>query len=423
MLHQVTPAVVDLAIWKERPPTTPGGERKRVRTHGSGFIVDETGLIVTNRHVVDDAVEITVVFDGGERATAKLIAVAPMVDLAVLKVDVDRRLASLRWGNSLGLRLGDHVFAIGNPLGLGMSVSSGIVSALNRDIQDTPFDHYIQIDAAINHGNSGGPLVDVNGEVVGVDTALYNPDEKGGFIGIGFAIPAESAKYVVRRLVDHLQPGWLGVRLQDISYELALALGVNGTKGAIITAVDEHGPARAAGLRPSDILLAINDLRFGDARAIMREIVQTPIGQTEKLTVWRGGKEQMVTTTVAEWPSPTVHPSSPNTRTVAHVTEDKPDAGVKLAPLTREARRTYAIDPGVNGALVTFVDKDSEARDLGIVPGDVLSFVQDTPVVNPKDVQSALQAAYEKRLPFLAVLVQGKTAPRWVSFSLDASSR
>ncbi len=304
-----------------------------------------------------------------------------------------------------------------------MSVSGGIVSALNRDIQDTPFDHYIQIDAAINHGNSGGPLVDVNGEVVGVDTALYNPDEKGGFIGIGFAIPAESAKYVVRRLVDHLQPGWLGVRLQDISYELALALGVNGTKGAIITAVDEHGPARAAGLRPSDILLAINDLRFGDARAIMREIVQTPIGQTEKLTVWRGGKEQMVTTTVAEWPSPTVHPSSPNTRTVAHVTEDKPDAGVKLAPLTREARRTYAIDPGVNGALVTFVDKDSEARDLGIVPGDVLSFVQDTPVVNPKDVQSALQAAYEKRLPFLAVLVQGKTAPRWVSFSLDASSR
>jgi serine protease Do len=149
-----------------------------VRTHGSGFIVDPAGIIVTNKHVTDNAEDITVIFRAGERAGGKLIAVAPMVDLALVKVEFDRPLPALRWGDSTRLRIGDHVFAIGNPLGLGTSVSSGIVSALNRDLQDTPFDHYLQIDAAINHGNSGGPLVDVHGEVVGVDTALYNPVER-----------------------------------------------------------------------------------------------------------------------------------------------------------------------------------------------------------------------------------------------------
>ena len=168
-----------------------------MKTHGSGFIIDPGGIIVTNKHVIDGALDIKVLFSDGDRVPARLVAVAAMLDLAVLKVDVDRPLPVLKWGNSEALQVGDAVLAIGNPLGLGMSVSAGIVSALNRDIQDTPFDNYIQTDAAINHGNSGGPLVDLDGEVIGVDTALYNPDEAGGFIGIGLAIPAETAQFVV----------------------------------------------------------------------------------------------------------------------------------------------------------------------------------------------------------------------------------
>ena len=173
-----------------------------MKTYGSGFIIDSSGIIVTNKHVIDGALEIKVLFSDGDRVPARLVAVAAMLDLAVLKVDVDRQLPVLKWGNSEALQVGDAVLAIGNPLGLGISVSAGIVSALNRDIQDTPFDNYIQTDAAINHGNSGGPLVDLNGEVVGVDTALYNPDEAGGFIGIGLAIPAETAQFIVTRLLD-----------------------------------------------------------------------------------------------------------------------------------------------------------------------------------------------------------------------------
>ena len=200
VVQNATPAVVAIATWKVRPPANAGDSPRRVKTSGSGFIIDPSGIIVTNKHVIDGALNITVLFSDGGSARATLVAVAAFVDLAVLKVDVDRPLPVLKWGNSEALRVGQGVLAIGNPLGLGLSVSAGIVSALNRNIEDTPFDNYIQTDAAINHGNSGGPMVDLNGDVVGVDTALYNPDEAGGFIGIGLAIPAETAKFVVTRL-------------------------------------------------------------------------------------------------------------------------------------------------------------------------------------------------------------------------------
>jgi serine protease Do len=231
----------------------PGG----LRSHGSGFVVSPNGIIVTNKHVVDDAVSITVIFENGGRMAGRLLATEAIVDLAALKVDVAHPLPVLKWADSNSLRLGNRVLAIGNPLGLGMSVSGRLISALNRDIQDTPFDHYIQTDAAINHGNSGGPLVDINGDVVGVNTAFYNPKEEAGFIGIGFAIPAESAAFTISRLLDPRHPklGWLGVKLQDLNPEISLALGATGTGGAIVAAIDEGGPAKVAGLGPSDILL------------------------------------------------------------------------------------------------------------------------------------------------------------------------
>jgi serine protease Do len=293
-------AVVNISTWKVRPAQKAGERPRRVKTYASGFIIDPSGIIVTNKHVIDGAIDIKVTLNSGDAVPGKLLAVAVMLDLAVVKVEVDQPLPALNWGNSENLRVGDSVLTIGNPLGLGMSVSVGIVSALNRDLQDTPFDSYIQTDAALNHGNSGGPLIDRDGAVVGIDTYLYNPEKAGGFIGIGFAIPADAAKFVVSRLLDpnKPEPGWLGVTLQDLTPELSDALRVHGAKGAIIAVVQPGGPASKAELRPGDVLSAIGAARQTDARAFMRAIVRTPVGQVVELTFWRGGKEQTVSATL-----------------------------------------------------------------------------------------------------------------------------
>jgi serine protease Do len=418
--REAMPAVVNISTWKVKQPEQPGGSPRRVKTYGSGFIVDRSGIIVTNKHVIDGAIDIKVIFDDGNRVTAKLLAVAAMVDLAVVKVDVDRPLPVLKWGDSDNLHVADAVLTIGNPLGLGMSVSAGIVSALNRDIQDTPFDNYIQTDAAINHGNSGGPLIDMSGEVIGVNTALYNPEETGGFIGIGFAIPASTSKFVVSRLLDpsHPKPGWLGITLQDLTTELSEALGMRDGRGSIISAVDAGGPASAAGLRPGDILTAVDDAKFGDPRAFMRAIVQIPVGQPAVLTVWREGKEKSITATVTEWPNFMPGGGVMSTQAAEAMIQKMPDPGVRLAPLTEAARKQFGIDTKVGGVLVASVEADCEARDLGIVAGDVVTAVQGAPVATPEDVRREVQTAHQQRRPFLAVLVRGKSTTRWVSLSM-----
>jgi serine protease Do len=421
--QNATPAVVNIATWKIRPPAEAGATPRRVRTNGSGFLIDPSGIIVTNKHVIDGALSITVLFSDGDRVRATLIAVAAFIDLAVLKVDVNRPLPVLKWGSSETLRVGDAVLAIGNPLGLGMSVSAGIVSALNRNIEDTPFDNYIQTDAAINHGNSGGPLVDRNGDVVGVDTALYNPDEAGGFIGIGLAIPAETARFTVTRLLDpnHPKPGWLGVKLQDLTPELSDAMDTQGAKGAIIAAVDEGGPASRSALRPGDILSAIGSVKPSDTRALMREIVMLPVGQSVPLTVWRDGKYQVITVTIAEWPNYMPGGGIMNAHMAEAMIQKAPDPGVKLEPLSDAARKKYGLDPKLVGVLVSSVEADCEARDLGIVEGDVVMTVQGTPVTTPDDVRRVVQKAHEQHRRFLAVLIEGRSGARWVSLSLGGA--
>jgi serine protease Do len=418
--QKTMPAVVNISTWRVKQPEQPGGSPRRVKTYGSGFIIDPSGIIVTNKHVIDGSIDIKVIFDNGDRVTGKLLAVAAMIDLAVLKVDAGRPLPALKWGDSENLHVGDAVLAIGNPLGLGESVSSGIVSALNRDIQDTPFDNYIQTDAAINHGNSGGPLVDLNGDVIGVNTALYNPEESGGFIGIGFAMPAGTSKFVVDRLLDpsHPKPGWLGLTLQDLTQELSQALGMREAKGSIISAVDAGGPASAVGLRPGDILMAVDDARPTDPRAFMRAIVEIPVGQPAQLTVWRDGKEQAVTATVAEWPNFMPGGGVMSAQAAEAMIQKLPDPGVRLAPLTDAARKQFGIDAKVTGVLVASVEADCEARDLGIVAGDVVTAVQGAPVATPEEVRRAVQAAHQQQRPFLAVLLRGKSTTRWVSLSM-----
>jgi serine protease Do len=415
------PAVVNIATWKLRPPTEPGGTPRRVKTYGSGFIIDPSGIIVTNRHVIDSALDIKVIFDNGDRASGKLLAVAPMTDLAVVKADIDRALPVLQWADSSDLRVGDGVLAIGNPLGFGMSVTAGIVSALHRDVQDTPFDDYIQTDAAINHGNSGGPLLNLEGKVVGVDTALYNPNDVGGFIGIGLAISSKTAEFVVRHMLDPQQPrpGWIGVKLQDLTPDLAEAVGLPLARGSIVAAVEPEGPAARAALRPGDILIAIGDTKEASSRAFMRDIVEIPIGEPAHLRVWRDGKEHTVSVTVAEWPKIVSEGAlmTPSAEAMSHL---PPHSGMELAPLTDAARKQYGLDEKLNGALVASVEKDSEANDLGIAPGDVITAVLGAPVMAPEDVHRAMQKAHEERRPSLALLVQSRSGGvRWVSLSIS----
>lgn len=424
-VRNAAPAVVRISTWKVRAPDRPGDFPRRVRTYGSGFIVDPSGIIVTNKHVIDGAVDIKVAFNDGSLTLARLLAFSPLIDLALLKVDVGHPLPTLAWGDSDSLQVGDPVLTIGNQLGWGTSVSAGIVSGLNRNLQDSPFDSYIQTDAAINHGDSGGPLIDQNGNVVGVDTALYNPDQKGGFIGIGFAIPANTAAFATKRLLDpsHPVPGWLGFNLQDLKSELAAALGVPPSTGAVISAVDPSAPASQALLRPGDILEQLNGQPLNDSRAFMRAIAMSPIGKAVRLTIWRAGKELEVTATVAAWPNFMPGGGVMTGMAAEAMMSSAPDPGVKLAPITDADRKRYGLSPKLTGVLITHVEPDSEARDFGIQAGDIITAVQGAPVTTPDEVRRAIKEAHEQRRPYLAVLVQSRTGAQWFPMSIgDPSS-
>jgi serine protease Do len=412
------PAVVSIHTWQVTPPDQPGGPPQLIRAYGSGFVIDPSGIIVTNKHVIEGAINIRALFSDGSEASAHLIAASSLVDLAALKVDVGHKLPSVEWGDSDALRVGDPVLTIGNELNWGTSVSAGIVSGLNRNLMDSAFDSYIQTDATINHGNSGGPLVDRDGKVVGVNTALYNP-QSGGFIGIGFAIPAGTAKYVVAKLIDpnRTEPGWLGFRLQDMTWDLAGDLGVPYHAGALVASVDPSGPASRALLQAGDVLTQFNGENLGDSRAFMRAIAEATIGQSVHLTLFRGDKEQQVTATVAAWP---------NIRPLTNLTPGQatagmePDPGVTLAPITVAARTKYGLSPTLTGALITQVKPDSEASYLGVVPGDVIIAVQKTPIATPDDVHKAFRRGHAEGRPSLAVLLQTRNGAQWVSISVSA---
>lgn len=421
--RQATPAVVNIAEWKVRPATKPGRPPGLIKVYASGFIIDPSGLIVTNKHVVDGALVIHVIFSNGDLVPAHLIVAAAMLDLAIIKVDVDHPLPALKWGNSGHLQVGDPVLTMGNPLGLGMSVSAGIVSALNRNLHDSPFDSYIQTDADINYGNSGGPLLNGDGDVVGIDTALYNPVAQGGFIGIGFAIPSNLASFTVEFLLNpnHPKPGWIGVNLQDLNDRLADAMGLQKVAGAIISVVDPSGPAHQAGLQPADVLETIDGVQQSDSRDFMRTIVKLPVGTTVHLAGWRNGKPFNTTVNVAAWPNYMPSHGITQAQAAKMMAEKAPDPGIRLASLTEYTRKQYGLNPKLSGALVSSVEPDSEAGELGIVPGDVIINVQGQPVATPDEVRHAIEAAHDERRHYLALLVQGKSALRWVSLSITSA--
>jgi serine protease Do len=389
---------------------------REVQGQGSGFIVDPAGYIVTNHHVVEGAKEITVSLADGSKHKAEVKGSDEKTDIAVLKIDAGKPLPHVEFGNSDDTRIGDWVLAVGNPFGLGGTVTAGIVSARGRDIQSGPYDDYLQVDAPINRGNSGGPLFDTTGRVVGINTAIFSPS--GGSVGIGFAIPASIAASVVDQLRSdgRIERGWLGVLLQPVSAEVAESLGLAGEGGTLVANVEPDSPAAKAGLEPGDVVLAVNGRPLESVKALARAVADTRPGTKLTLQVSREQKSRDV---------PVVIGSPPADGRVASATEpadagSTPRLGLALAPLTPESRAQFGIETGKQGVVVARVERDSPAARAGIRPGSLISMVGQRPVNAPEDVVRAVAAAAAEKRPSVLLLVEVDGEKSFVPVRLTA---
>ncbi|MBP2303256.1 DegQ family serine endoprotease [Azospirillum picis] len=394
---------------------------------GSGFIIDPTGLIVTNNHVVADAAEISVTLHDGRKLPAKLVGADAPTDLALLKVESDKPLTAAHWGDSGTVEVGDWVVAIGNPFGLGGSVTAGILSARARDIQQGPYDEYLQTDAAINRGNSGGPLYDASGAVIGINTAIYSPT--GGSVGIGFAIPSSLARPIVEQLKDSgkVRRGWLGVQVQRITPDIAESLGMdaeagNGGGGALVTSVSPGSPAAEAGLRQGDVITGFNGKPLTQMRELPRLVASSGIGSAVPVTILRGGETRSMQVTLGELrdePQQVAMAGSSGAPRSAQPEETRTALGLKIAPLTPGLRETFSIAADIEGLVVTEVDSDSAASDRGLDLGDVIVEAGQEPVATPADLDSRIAKAREAGRKTLLMLVSRGGDLRYVPLPLD----
>jgi serine protease Do len=398
-------------------PDQSPGRPHRMQSLGSGFIIDPAGYVVTNNHVIDGADEVTVTLQDDTTLKATVIGHDDRTDLALLKVQSDKPLPSVKFGDSDAARVGDWVLAIGNPFGLGGSVSAGIVSARGRDIQQGPYDDFIQTDAAINKGNSGGPLFDMHGQVIGINTAILSPS--GGSIGLGFAIPSGEARVVVDQLrqFHRARRGWLGVRIQQVTPDIAETLGLHGADGALVAGVNTGGPADRAHLQNGDVLLTFNGQKLREMRTLPRVVAETPIDQKVPVDLWRNGRAMTVDVVVAEMPeeakaaaaAPDLHHVPPPSTIV-----DLNGMGMKVAPISDELRARFKLDAKQKGVVVTDVGQDGTAADRGLKAGDVIVEVQQQSVSTPADIQKHLSDARAAGKKSALLLVQGKDGMRWV---------
>jgi serine protease Do len=377
---------------------------REVTSLGSGFVIDADGYVVTNNHVVGNADKITVIFQDNTHLPATIIGRDDKTDLVLLKVKPVKPLPALKFGDSDAMRVGDWVIAVGNPFGLGGSVSAGIVSARGRNINAGPFDDFIQTDAAINRGNSGGPLFNTKGEVVGINSAIFSPT--GGNIGIGFAIPSAMAKTVVTQLREYgtIHRGWLGVKIEAVSDELANSLGLSKTYGALLSDVNKGGPAAAAGLQAGDVITKFDGHEIDEMRKLPRLVADTKIGKKVDITYWRKGHETTTQVTVGELPADQ-QKEADSGATPGKKSDQSPVLGMQLTPITKALRAQLSIDPDVKGLVVESIDMNGEAAKRGIMPGDVILEVNQSPTLSTDAVKAALDAAKKAGRDFALVRI------------------
>src|SRR6267142_857500 len=376
-----------------------GGDRggdlqpRKTNSLGSGFIVDTAGIAVTNNHVIADADEINIIMNDGTKIKAELVGVDKKTDLAVLKFKPPAKpLVAVKFGDSDKLRLGEWVIAIGNPFSLGGTVTAGIVSARNRDISSGPYDNYIQTDAAINRGNSGGPLFNLDGEVIGVNTLIISPS--GGSIGIGFAVPSKTVAGVVDSLrqFGELRRGWLGVRIQQVTDEIAESLNIKPARGALIAGVEDKGPAKPAGIEPGDVVVTFDGKEIKEMRDLPRAVADTPVGKDVPVIVIRKGKEETRTVKLgrledgekAQQAALTPN-ATPDTKPVV-----KKTLGLEISNMSDELRTKYKIKDTVKGVVITSVDGTSDAAEKRLNAGDTIVEIAQEAVANADEFQSKI---------------------------------
>ena len=400
-----------------------GPERPRqVQSLGSGFVISPDGLIVTNNHVIENADEITVNFPDGLSLKAKLIGTDKQTDIAVLKIEHTSPLPFVSFADSDSARVGDWVIAIGNPFGFSGSVSAGIISAFNRNINAGRYDDFIQTDAAINRGNSGGPLFNMAGDVIGVNTAIYSPT--GNSIGIGFSVPANLAKRVVQQLQEFgvARRGWLGVRIQTVNEELAEALGLEKSMGALVAEVTPGGPAEAAGVEAGDVIIKFDGKDVAQMRDLPRLVAETDVEKTVRVVVFRKGQTQTLKVTIGLLDEGALRANAdPNqgNRNREPKTTALGEVGLTLRPLSKDAREEFGIDDEITGVLIAEVDPDGAAGKKGIRPGDVIVEVGQEPVTTPAEVEARVKKAKDAKRKSVLFLIQNKDDLRFVPLTIS----
>jgi serine protease Do len=400
-------------------PGGPNWSAPRAASLGSGFIIDPTGIIVTNNHVIANAEQITVTLSDDTTLQAEVVGRDAVTDLAVLKVEPKAPLPAATWGDSAKTKVGDWVLAIGNPFGLGGTVTSGIISATARDIHSGPYDDYLQTDASINRGNSGGPMFNLSGEVIGINTAIFSPS--GGSIGIGFAIPSAFARPIIEQLraTGKVERGWIGARIQPVTDEIAEAVGLDKGRGAMIAVIDPASPAAQAKLQPGDVILAYDGKPIDRSRQLPRLVADTPPETPVKLSVWRDGKEQEVELKIAA--------ANPNRPAPPPPEPEKPkpppsiDAlGLKLVKVTPELRKQYSLPEAANGVVISEVAQNSPGAVQGLRPGDLVVALGHEAVAKLEDLQQKIAAAKKSGHRNVLVRVEREGNTRFVALPLEA---
>ena len=414
---QVPPGMEEFFKQFRMPEQGQRGHEQPYQGVGSGFIVSADGWVVTNNHVVDGADEIFVTLQDGTRYPAVLHGRDEKTDLALLKVESDESLPHVRFGDSEAARVGEQVVAIGNPFGLGGTVTTGIISARGRKINSGPYDDFLQVDAAINRGNSGGPLFNLAGEVIGINSAIFSPS--GGSVGIGFAIPSSLAQVVLDDLRDdgRVERGWLGVQIQGVSEEIAESLGLpTGTEGALVSQVLPKSPALAAGIVVGDVIVGFNGTSIDEVRDLTRAVAAAQVSEDSAVEVWRGGKLTTLQVAIGSMPS-----QEKVADAGARDADGDADAriGLALAPLDAKTRSRFKVGDDVQGALIVGVADEGPAAKQGLRPGDVIVMVGQTRVEGPADVTTGVKTAAGDSRKSVLLLVDREGSQRFVTVPLD----
>lgn len=422
LAEKLTPSVVNISSFSQSETENGEGNTPLSESLGSGFIIDGNGYIITNNHVVDKAESISITLSDNTKTEARVIGKDPKTDLALIKIETKRPLNAVKFGDSDKIRVGDWVLAIGNPFGLGSSVTAGIVSAKSRDIESGPYDSFIQTDASINQGNSGGPMFNLQGEVIGISSAIFSTT--GASQGVGFAIPANLAGWVISQLKEHgeVKRGWIGIKIQPNTPEIADSLGISANQGVVVSGVTEQGPAQKAGLQAGDIVLSFNRQPIDNTKNLSRLIAETKIGTPAPIEIWRSGQKQTLTVPIELMPEETPLSAAKETASDAAETPDNGESlniiGFTVKEISPELAERYKLAPSTSGVVVTDILPNSDASRKGIKIGDIIVKIDKRNIIGESAFHEYVNDARRENNRPVLLAIQGQETLHFVAVKL-----